>query len=156
MIKFKNAPLDNFAKIMTVAISISVLAVGFYGILYEVSNLPVLASILALVLLISTAFIPKIFVENNNLTIKNLFSKTTVPLSEIAEVKSVKGGGDLRSFGIGGVFGYFGKFNGSEKWFVTNTNKMIKIKTINNKIFAVSPENTQEFINELNKVPLTA
>ncbi|MDO5655082.1 MAG: PH domain-containing protein [Flavobacteriaceae bacterium] len=56
-----------------------------------------------------------------------------------------------RTFGIGGVFGYFGWFNGNEEWFVTNLKKGVKMKS-GNKTLIISPEDPDSFVEQLSKV----
>jgi hypothetical protein len=50
---------------------------------------------------------------------------------------------------VGGLFGYFGYFNGKEVWYVTNTHKKVKIVLESGKVYMISPENTDDFVQEV-------
>lgn len=60
----------------------------------------------------------------------------------------------IRTFGVGGFWGYFGKFYnsvyGKMTWYVTRRDQMVLIKTDNN-IILLSPDDIDSFIKDLEK-----
>ena len=82
--------------------------------------------------------------------IKNNFVNFKIKREEIAELDIITGKKfNIRTFGVGGLFGYFGYFNGNDVWYVTNLNKKIQITMKSGKIYMISPENTENFLREL-------
>lgn len=59
---------------------------------------------------------------------------------------------NIRTFGVGGLFGYFGYFNGNDVWYVTNVDKKIQIKMKSGKTYMISPENTEDLLRQLELV----
>jgi Bacterial PH domain len=59
----------------------------------------------------------------------------------------------LRTFGVGGTWGYFGKFthssSGSMDWYVTRRDKLVLLKITGNKNVVLSPDEVEEFLSEL-------
>jgi hypothetical protein len=57
--------------------------------------------------------------------------------------------GTIRTFGVGGLFGYYGKFYsgalGSHTWYVTDRSRMVLLDTAGGK-YLVSPEDTKRFL----------
>lgn len=112
-------------------------------------------AILFAALLSSYLMIPKIFVDKEIISIKNTFVNIKIPVADIHTVeKYEKIGFNIRTFGVGGLFGYFGYFNGNDVWYVTNIRKKIKIIMKSGKIYMISPENPDEFISEIQKQQL--
>ena len=88
---------------------------------------------------------------DNFLVIKQRGKSVQIPLKEILSFEHIISAGNIRTFGIGGLFGYIGKFNGNENWYVTNKQKLIKINT-QNAVYVVSPEDTDDFKNKLKAI----
>jgi len=63
--------------------------------------------------------------------------------------------GSIRTFGIGGLFGYIGYYRnsilGSYKAYATNTDNTVLIETTNDRKIVVTPDNPAEFMEALNK-----
>ena len=61
----------------------------------------------------------------------------------------------IRTFGIGGLFGYFGLFVNSKlgdmTWYATRRDKTILIETIDDKKLIVTPDEPEAFIKQLNE-----
>jgi hypothetical protein len=59
----------------------------------------------------------------------------------------------LRTFGVGGLWGYFGKFAhssmGSMDWYVTRRDRLVLLKNSENKKMVLSPDEVELFIKEL-------
>lgn len=106
--------------------------------------------IVSAALISSYLMIPKIFLESRAIRIKNSFVNFEIPFSEIKSIeKFTKKKINLRTFGVGGLFGYFGYFNGNDVWYVTNMKKKIKITMTSGKIYMLSPENLDDFVQRI-------
>lgn len=109
---------------------------------------------LLLIYLVPFAFRP----DNYVLTIDKLIVQR--PLSDVkinrSEIKSVeqidkeKFIHTFRTLGVGGLFGYFGKFAntelGSMTWYATRRDKTVLVTTIDNKKIVLTPDNPEEFV----------
>lgn len=94
---------------------------------------------------------PKYFIDEDNIIIKTSLKTIKIPRNTIIGTKfDNQTTYNVRTFGIGGVLGYFGYFNFWDLWYVTNIRMKVKIKT-NRRLYVISPENPQEFLEELNK-----
>jgi hypothetical protein len=60
----------------------------------------------------------------------------------------------FRTFGVGGLFGYYGKFAntklGSMTWYATRRNKTVLIETLDNKKIILTPDEPEKFVAHLN------
>lgn len=152
--EFQTAKMDGTTKSITfiLLIFLPILALSSYFI--EPPKLLVSVSLTVLfmaVILISYCFVPKrIAISEDQILIRNLFGAVIINIAEIKSIGKIeKRGFHLRTFGVGGLFGYFGYFNGKDVWYVTNTYKKIKIILLTGKIYMVSPENPEDFIKEV-------
>ncbi|MBU4538014.1 MAG: PH domain-containing protein [Weeksellaceae bacterium] len=108
--------------------------------------------ILFAALVSSYLMIPRIFVNKEIISIKTTFVNIKIPVADIQTIEKYERiGFNIRTFGVGGLFGYFGYFNGNDVWYVTNIRKKVKISMKSRKIYMISPENPDEFINEIKK-----
>lgn len=155
MKEFPTAKMDNRTKVFTfIFVLLAILAVY---LLYFYSDFEKEFIWIPIVFLIAAgvaAYLmsPKIFIVNNVIYIKSKFTSVRIPVKDVAGIKRFPEVGlNFRLFGVGGVFGYFGYFNGGDVWYVTNIYKKVKIKT-GKKLYVISPENPEEFINEVNKI----
>ena len=61
----------------------------------------------------------------------------------------------MRIFGVGGLFGYSGKFIntklGSMTWYATRRNNAVLVTTIYNKKIVLTPNEPEKFVTEFNK-----
>lgn len=83
------------------------------------------------------------------------FDKVIFPKADITEVALVESRSirfALRTFGVGGIFGYFGSFYtsalGGMTWYLTRLDRAVLIRTKKAKIL-VSPDDRQRFIDAL-------
>ena len=86
-------------------------------------------------------------VTESDLIIRRLIGNVTIHLSEIEEARPIAKGeirGTIRTFGNGGLFGYYGKFYnrklGSMTWYATQLQNMIYIKTRSGNKTIISPD----------------
>lgn len=152
--------LDKLAKILTVIILL-LFSFSIYSSLYlyfvEQNVLLLLAAIiLAIVFIVIYSFRPiRYTILNGNLTIHRLFNNVEVVKSEIKSVGSInkkKVDYAIRIFGVGGLFGYFGKFSNKKQgvmtWYCTRRDKLVLIITENEKII-LSPDDPEAFVTAL-------
>lgn len=156
MKEFKTAEMDKRTKGLTVMLLILLPLTALSSFFVQPPK-PVISIMLSVVLgaviIISYGFVPKrIALSEDQILIKNLFGAVIINFSDIqSAIELEKSGLNLRTFGIGGLFGYFGYFNGRDVWFVTNINKKVKITLFSGKIYMVSPNNPELFTQVINR-----
>lgn len=159
-IKFK-ASLGSSARIITVAVTVMFLVIIAGQFIYFkndgllVTNLVI--ALLPLIYLVVFALSPKEYIINHEeLVIKKVMGKTVIRRAsivgiEILQQKDVSGA--LRTFGVGGLFGYFGKFYkkqlGSMNWYATRLDTPVLITTIDNVKYLLSPDEPIRFSEAL-------
>lgn len=149
---FRTASMDTYTKVMTVVFIIFFSVVIFALVQSDQRFVFWPVSIVVAVIVTAYLMVPKIDLEQGRLKIKNTFADIQVPVKSIKNVELItKTGFNLRTFGIGGLFGYFGYFNGNDVWYVTNIRKKVKIQT-EKKTYLISPEEPQKLINEIEKL----
>ena len=79
-------------------------------------------------------------------------NRTDIKKVEMLDNKELSG--TIRTFGVGGLFGYYGFFAnytlGSMTWYATRRDKGVLITTINNKKIVVTPDEQAAFVDALN------
>jgi len=114
-------------------------------------------SISLIVLLVPYLFKPKGFrLASKGLRIERLLNTITVPYNQILDAQRGKWTWKaVRLGGSGGLYGYLGLFHlfgiGRVWMYTTNRHKMILIETKDGKKYAVSPENPEDFVSQLQK-----
>ena len=72
-----------------------------------------------------------------------------------AERADVFGPGTLRTFGVGGLFGYYGRFRnprlGNFVAYVTNTHSLVVLRFPDNAV-VVSPDDRAAFLNQVQTI----
>jgi len=157
MKEFKTAEMDGRTKMLTIILLVllPLLAISSFFIRPQKLSISVLLTVVFIaVIFISYAFVPKrIALSSEQILIQNLFGAVVINLNEIKSIKILeKTGFNLRTFGVGGLFGYFGYFNGRDVWYVTNIYKKVKITLKSGKIYMLSPENPEMFEAEIRKI----
>ena len=154
MKEFTTSKMDGMTKTITIIVLLFLILFPISSFFFEPPK-PIV-SITSFVLMygaiiIAYCFIPKrIAVSYDQILIKNLFGSVLINIDEIETLEKIeKTGLNLRTFGIGGLFGYFGRFNGGELWYVTNTHKKVKIILKSGKVYIISPENPDDFVKEI-------
>lgn len=153
-----NASLDKTAKVITIAVlllSLGISLYSIYGIVNAVSGSEVILHvIIILFFLIFTisvwAYSPKGYeVKNQSVVVLRKAGNIVIPFREIAvsttlEERQMKG--TIRTFGVGGFFGYFGKFRvpglGSTTLYTTQMRNFIHIGLKNGKNIIITPDDT--------------
>jgi hypothetical protein len=78
--------------------------------------------------------------------------RTDIKSAELIERNKITG--SIRTFGVGGLFGYYGSFAnfslGRMTWYATRRDKPVLVKTIDNKKIIFTPNDPDKFVGELN------
>lgn len=153
-----SASLDKLAKIITITVSLLfasaiILCVSLYFTDRDITLFiaPVLLSLIYLLVLI---FKPAGYrISDRTVFINRIVGEKKIVFSSIEHVsiigkEEVKG--TIRTFGVGGLFGYFGKFSnskfGSMTWYVTRMDSLILITTIDKRNVLISPDDPELFM----------
>jgi|SRR6218665_531030 len=155
------ASLDKTAKITTIIVTILFIAIIIYGfaessstksILYTACFLTVVYGICWLLRPISYT------VTDTELQIQRAIGTVTIKKQDIKRVDVLQEfniGGTIRTFGVGGLFGYYGKYYnntfGSMTWYLTRSDKPVLVTTVKSKI-VLSPDEPEHFAETLRKI----
>ena len=154
--------LDNLAKGVTIGVTILFAFIIFeqYSIIKEAGRaIPIFTTVaLLLIYFITFAFRPINYkLSADQLIIHRLLSDVRIERDQIKSVEYLdkeKIGWAVRTFGVGGVFGYFGEFAntkiGSMTWYATRRNKTVLVKTISNKNIILTPDEPEQFVSNFN------
>lgn len=157
-VRFK-ASLDVTSKIITgITLLFSVLALAFAVNSYRHHNLAALIPPLLFVAIIifTWSYRPRYYeVTATDLIIHRQVTPVIIPRADIVSVitldKSMLAG-TIRTFGVGGVFGYFGNFSipktGTVKAYATNPKNAVLVITDKKKIL-LSPDEAAAFLKAL-------
>lgn len=160
--KIYNASFDNTVKILSTIIvaAIVVIEANFiFNIAKAVSNGMALSAftgkIFLLLLLISIVLFTFLFsiqhyaISNNTLVIQRWINKVEIPFAEIKTARLLNDnemGMVFRTFGVGGLFGYFGKFSssklGSITYYATQNKNRVFIELQSGKKILITPNDT--------------
>ena len=162
------ASFDNFTKGISFGV---ILLLGFisfrsFKVLLDFKNLDAKSILIhSLVLIIMLSIIigsylwsPKKYIlSNNQLIINKTTNSIVVDYKNIKKVHLIKKEemkGTIRTFGNGGLFGYYGKFHnptfGNMNFQTTRQDNRVLIETKDNRKIIVSPDDLN-FVNEINK-----
>ena len=144
--------MDKKTGLMTTSFVVFAVAVPF--VMYKLGaprvSLFMVSLIMALAFITSYMMIPQLFVDQKVIIIKNNFVNIKIPLQDIQNIEASPNIGlNIRTLGVGGVFGHFGYYNGNDVWYVTNIHNKVKITMKSGKIYMISPENPEEFIKKV-------
>ena len=152
--------LDNLAKVVTsiITISFAVFIVGQFLLMKaEGKFVPNIATILLSLIYFGTfSFRPISYkLTDKKLIIHRPLSDIKIDRTEIKTVEQLdkeKLSWAVRIFGVGGLFGYWGKFSntkvGSMTWYATRRNNAVLVTTIHNKKIVLTPNEPEKFIIE--------
>ena len=158
-----NTSLDNVTKAITIGITIlfATIIIGQYSIIKDAtaSATPIYTTVgLLVIYFIAFAFRPiKYSLTNDNLIVHRLFSKVKIERSKIKSVELLdkeKLSWSIRIFGVGGFFGYFGKFAnaklGTMTWYATRKDSIVLVEMLNNKKIILTPDEPEKFVADCN------
>ena len=152
--------LDGLAKGITIGVIIlfSVIIGGqlipSYGL--DPIGSTVLIGLLVGICLFCVLFRPLTYVLTaDKLVIHRLFSDITISRKDIVATREINKGDmglTIRTFGVGGLFGYFGKFSNTKigrlTMYATRRNNSVLIETANKKII-LTPDDPIELVRQL-------
>ncbi len=161
------ASYDGVVKKVTIAIWILLVAeslffIYLFSVVIPLSSLGIvfivfISCVSLIVLLVPYLFTPKGFrFASEGLRIERLLNTITVPYNQISDIQRGKWTWKaVRLGGSGGLYGYLGLYHlfgiGRVWMYITNRHKMILIETKKGKKYALSPENPEDFISQLQK-----
>lgn len=151
--------LDKVAKGVTIGMSIlfaTIIIGGQYIALNdEEKTIPNCIAVgLLLIDFIRIAFRPGNYIFTvNKLIVQWPLSDVKINRSEIKSVEQINNEiftHTFRTFGVGGLFGYFGKFSntvlGSMNWYATRRDKTVLVTTNDNKKIILTPDNPEKLV----------
>jgi hypothetical protein len=154
--------LDNLAKGITIGVTIvfAIIIIGQYSIIKEAGKATPIYTTVALLLIYFLAFVFRPI--NYNLTADKLiihrrFADVKIDRNQIKSVELLdkdKIGWTIRTFGVGGLFGYYGKFAnrklGSMTWYATRKDRTVLVQTVDNKKIILTPNDPDRFVADFN------
>ncbi len=161
--RFK-ASMDTSTKFITAFVILILFAVITFPFISIPKSIGILSPILTALITIIIFSIPILYkpksysIETNQIIIHRWINDIIILKNEITSVELLdkhKLKGSIRTFGVGGLFGYFGKFYnstiGAMTWYATRRNNYILITTTSNKKIIITPDNPEDFVKEFNK-----
>ena len=154
--------LDGLAKTVTIAAT-ALFAVLILFFLFPISSLYLanrifIAILLAVVYFITYSFRPIEYeITDHEIIVHRLIGnvkilREQIVTAELIEKKKISWA--LRVFGVGGLFGYYGKFTNTQlgmmTWYATRRDKLILVKTNSAKKIILTPDEPEKFVEELN------
>jgi len=159
------ASLDLTSKLITSAIFGMVLWL-LYRILIHAQNKAIneMIGLIVVFLILSAVFVfsylwhPKSYtVTDYSVIIQRKLKPLELKINQINDLQEISKSdlsGTIRTFGVGGLFGYFGKFYnrkyGTMNWYVTQNKNRVLIELKNGKKYIISPDD-QKFTENLRK-----
>jgi hypothetical protein len=154
--------LDKTAIIITAAVTIlfAVIILGQYPLIRDGGRASAIFATVAcgLVYAISYGFRPAGYtITPDELVIRRPIGKVHIRREDIRSVEVVdrsEVSGSIRTFGVGGLFGYYGHFAnfnlGRMTWYATRRDRPVLIRTVPGKKIIVTPDDREQFVAELN------
>lgn len=156
------ASLDKMAIAITIFVTILFTAIILghnYFLKFRGSTFSTIAIIVCIIsYAVSYAFRPVNYTINfRELIIHRPVLDVKINRSDIENAKVLdanKTRGFIRTFGVGGLFGYFGKYRnndlGNMTWYATQRKNYVLIEKVNGKKIILTPDDPQRMITELN------
>jgi len=150
--------LDNLAKGVTVGVTILFAAIIFVQITLIKDtglSIPLFTTVLFLAIYFGTFLFRPInySLTDDKLIIHRPLTDVKIDRKEIKSVEQLdkeKLAWTFRTFGVGGLFGYWGRFAnrkiGSMTWYATRKNKAVLVTTVRNKKIVLTPDEPEQFV----------
>jgi hypothetical protein len=157
------ASLGKTAMIVTIAVTLIFILVILvtYPILRDKAHINPYYIPLVVVFIYLGAYVFRPFgyiVTPEELIVRRMVLPVHIRRSDILRVEQIDRkmiSGAFRTFGVGGLFGYYGYFAnralGRMQWYVTRKDKPVLITTTENKKIIVSPDNSEGFVAEFKR-----
>ena len=154
--------LDKTAQVITIGVAILFAAIifGQYKIITDQENSTPIYTTAACVLIygICYAFRTVNYVlTNEELIIERPIKNVWIKRSDIKSVELIDNKiirRSIRTFGNGGLFGYYGKFAnfkmGSMTWYATRRDRTVLVTTTGNKKIILTPDEPEQFVASFN------
>ncbi len=154
--------LDKTAIAITIGVTIlfAVIIGGQYSIIKDAGRaIPIYTTTACfLIYFIAFAFRPiNYVVTKEEIIVSRPILNVHIKRSDIKSVELIERNkitGSIRTFGVGGLFGYYGNFAnfslGRMTWYATRKDKPVLIKTLDNKKIIFTPNEPDKFVSELN------
>ena len=137
-----------------------ILALAAYLLILGFSSMPgddfqrLMGLIFAGILGIAVLFAPRAFyVTKDSVIVKRSGTDLVIKIQDIDQIRRIRlreFGFSIRTFGVGGFFGYYGKFYsrqiGSHNAYATNCKSLVLIQCTNGKKYVLSPEHADKFV----------
>lgn len=155
------ASLDKLAKGITIFITLlfALIIIGQFSIIKSGGiAIPICTIVGCLIIYFSVFSLRPINYEinNNDLVIHRFLKDVTISKKLIKNIKVVDTDifkRCIRTFGVGGFFGYFGKFSNAEfgkmTWYATRKDKIVIITTTSDKIIVLTPNEPGKFVENM-------
>jgi hypothetical protein len=152
-----NASLDKLALVITLVVTIIFASIIIVPLVLTTDSVQSIFSILILVIIYLIVFLyrPLYYRTTDNLlVIHRPLSDIKINLIDIKSIElldkeSLKG--TIRTFGVGGLFGYWGKFSNNKigvmTWYATKRENAVLITTFSNKKVLLTPDNPELFVS---------
>ncbi len=154
------ASLDRMAKVISVVITIVfafIILFPFFENWEDIAAYEIYRSVgLTILFLVILAYSPRQYaITDDALVIFRFAGNVIIPKSTIASVQILdkEFPFSIRTFGVDGLFGYFGTFynrvNGKMTCYITNRHHGVLITTDYGRKFVISPDENDAFLNAL-------
>lgn len=158
--KFKTS-LDTLAKVVTVAVTIlfTTIIIGQLVLLLDSAKSVSVITIVIVVLIYLIVFLyrpisykitEELLVIHRPLTYIKFYLKD-IKHVELLDKSRLKG--TIRTFGVGGLFGYWGRFAnnniGVMTWYATRRDNLVLVTTIANKKIILTPDEPELFVSTI-------
>ncbi len=159
--EFKTS-LDKLAKVVTAVVTVLITGIIVLQLIFiqDFGNASSIITITTLLLsyLIAFMFRPISYVILDELlVIHRPLLDIKIEFNEIKNVEildSQELKGTIRTFGVGGLWGYWGSFAntriGVMKWYATRMSNAVLITTVSNKKIVLTPDEPELFVKNLN------
>ncbi len=153
--------LDKTAIVITIAVTIlfAVIIGGQYSIIKDAGRaVPIYTTTVCLLIyFLAFAFRPVNYVvTKDELIVRRPLLNVHIKRADIKSVELIdknKIRGSIRTFGVGGLFGYYGRFAnfslGRMTWYATRRDKPVLVKTTDDKKIIFTPNDPGKFVTEL-------
>ncbi len=155
-----SAPWSKVNWIFTVGIAILVFIFIPLQIFTNVAAQPLTLLLLAvpMLMLVCLFFAPFDYaIAKGYVTVNRIGKNIRIPIKTITSTRYIRRcdlGCMIRTFGVGGFFGSYGKFRSSKLGpmdaYITNSKNLVLIEYSDNKKILLSPDKPQEFIEKIN------
>ncbi len=148
------ASLDKTALLITSLVTL------MFGALIVFNFILPLAIFLIIIYLICMALKPLSYeITKDELIIRRLIKSVRMNRADIKSVELIEKAtlsGTIRTFGVGGLFGWYGKFANSQlgnmTWYLTRRDKPVLILKKDSKKILISPDQAEAFVREFKEI----